>query len=182
MNNIINWFSSLSLAELLGVIGFILSTLIILVNLIRWIVRIPAGKRTQTELRFKLEDVNHEMFKKKGFVSFDLFVRNDGKAPVNILHVGLVMADGSELPIYEEPHKLKTPDISIIAPGQEAFFDNCDLFMTLNGNGTNYKKIIGFYADLRNSPRFYANADIHPLLNDQIVRGLLTDIKGLNGF
>lgn len=182
MNEILVWFEALTLAELLGVIGFILSVLIIFVGFIRWIFHFSKRTKITPALSFKLEDVNHEMFKKKGFVTFDLYVRNNGQIPIDLLQVGLLLSDGTELPIYDEPHKLKTPDISMINSGQEAFYDNCDLYLALNSSTPNYKKITGFYADMRNAPRFYAKADIHPLLNDQTLRGILTDRKGMNGF
>lgn len=181
-NQIISWFSGLSLAEKLGVIGFILSSLISIIYIIKWIAHLFRREKRKVSLSFKLEDVTHEMFKKKGFVTFDLYVRNDGDSPIEILQSGLILADGTEIPIYEEPHKIKAPDNVIVQPGHEAFYDNCDLFQILNVNGVNYKKIVGFYADVKGAPRFRTEGDIHPLMNDQIVRGILTDKKGLNGF
>lgn len=35
------------------------------------------------------------MFKKKGYVTFDLFVRNNGQVTVDLMQVGLLMSDGT---------------------------------------------------------------------------------------
>lgn len=176
------WFSSLDLADLLGVIGFVLSVIIILTNIIGRLSRIKKKDKSLPDLSFKLEDVKHEMFKKKGFVTFDLYIRNNGLQPVEILRTGFVLSDGTEKAIYQEPHKIKIPDVSILDPGAEAFYDDCDLFFTINDDGVNYKKITSAFVDLRDKSRYYADLDIHPFLNDLTIRGILTDKKGLNGF
>lgn len=178
----INWFVSLNQAEKLGVIGFVLSAALYLFMIIRGIIRLFSYKRTKATLSFIIEDVKHEVFKKKGYVLFDLYIRNNGSTPVEILQTGFVLSDGSERVIYGGPHMLKLPDNSLLLPGQEAFYDDCDLFYTLNTNGISYKKITGMFADIRNSERFYGKPDINPLLNDQTIRAILTDKKGLNGF
>ncbi len=120
-------------------------------------------------------------FQEKGFVSFDLYVRNNGTEPIDLIRVGFVMSDG-QVGIYQQPHVVKLPDISHLQAGQEAFYNDCDLFYVLNDEGINYKKIIGLFADVRNAPRVVVKSDVHPLLNDHAVRGILTDQKGLNGF
>ena len=38
------------------------------------------------------------------------------------------------------------------------------------------------FADVKNGKRFYGKTDINPILNDQTIRSILTDQKGLNGF
>lgn len=176
------WFASLDLADLLGVIGFFLSVIIILSKIIQAISKAARKDKSLPNFSFKLEDVTHEMFKKKGFVTFDLYIRNEGHSPVEILRTGFVLSDGSEKTIYQEPHKIKLPDISFLQPGSEAFYDNCDLFYTLNNDGICYKKITAIFIDLKDKPRYYGKTDIHPLLNDLTIRGILTDKKGMNGF
>lgn len=176
------WLGSLDLADLLGIIGFFLSSIIVLIKIIQLISKIGKKDRSKPKLAFKLEDVTYEMFKKKGFVTFDLYVQNDGYTPVEILRTGFTLSDGTEKTLYQEPHKIKLPDVSILEPGVEAFYDDCDLFFTINNDGVNYKKITGVFVDLKNKPRYYAELDIHPFLNDLTIRGNLTDKKGLNGF
>lgn len=178
----VRWFTSLNLAEKLGVIGFLLIILPYIILIIRGIARLFARKKEKVNLRFIVEDVKHEMFKKKGFVLFDLYIRNTGSTPVEILQAGFVLSDGSERAIYSEPHQLKLPDHTVLLPGQEAFYDNCDLFYALNENGVSYKKITGMFADVKNGARYYGTPDINPILNDQTIRAILTDQKGLNGF
>lgn len=179
---IFDWFSSLNLADLLGVIGFLLSALIFLVSIGRFFSRFFKREKSVLQFRTRIEDVTHQIFKKKGFVTFDLYIRNENHIPVEILRTGFVLSDGSEKTLYEEDHKLKLPDNSIIEPGREAFYNDCDLFYTLNNQGVCYKKIMGIFIDLKGKPRFVCKADIHPFLNDLTIRGILTDKKGMNGF
>ena len=180
--NISGWFASLDLADLLGIIGFFLSVIIILFEIIKTISRAARKDKSLPNFSIKLEDVTHEMFKKKGFVTFDLYIQNEGYSPVEILRTGFVLSDGSEKTLYQEPHKIKLPDVSILQPGSEAFYDNCDLFFTLNDDGICFKKITGIFVDVKDKPRYYGKTDIHPFLNDLTIRGILTDKKGVNGF
>ncbi|NMA12684.1 MAG: hypothetical protein GX933_05820 [Chloroflexi bacterium] len=178
----VSWFTLLNQAEKLGVVGFLLVALLYIILIICGITGLFARKKEMANLHFIIEDVKHEMFKKKGFVLFDLYIRNTGSTPVEILQTGFVLSDGSKRAIYSEPHQLKLPDHTILLPGQEAFYDNCDLFYALNENGVSYKKITGMFADVKNGKRFYGKTDINPILNDQTIRSILTDQKGLNGF
>ena len=177
-----NWVSSLDLADLLGVIGFLLSALMILISIVRILIRSFRREKSVLQFHTRIEDVTHQIFKKKGFVTFDLYIRNENHIPVEILRTGFVLSDGTEKTLYEEDHKLKRPDISIIEPGREAFYNDCDLFYTLNDQGVCYKKIMGIFIDIKDKPRFVSKVDIHPFLNDLTIRGILTDKKGLNGF
>ncbi len=176
------WLSGLNTAELLGVIGFALSVIICLVQIIRWICALFRGNKSDINLKFKLEDVTYEVFKKKGYVTFDLYIQNAGVSSVEIQRAGFLLSDKTEKAFYQEEHELKTPDRSVLEPGQEAFFDDIDLFYVLNDKKINYKKIIGFFVDIKGKPRYYAQSEIHPVLNDQTIRSTLTDKKGMNGF
>ena len=118
--------------------------------IIRLIVKlIRSMQKPALDIAFKLEDVTLESFRKKSFVTFDLYVQNIGRRPIEISRIGFVMADGSEKTFYQEPHVIKTPDRSVIGPGEEAFFDDCDLFYCLNERPPYYKKITGLFADIR---------------------------------
>ncbi len=179
---IFNWFSSLNIADLLGVIGFFLSTMIFIISIYRFLARLLKREKAVSQFQIRIEDVTHQMFKKKGFVTFDLYIQNESHFPVEISRTGFVLSDGSEKTLYEEDNKLKLPDISLLEPGRKAFYNDCDLFYTLNNQGICYKKITGFFIDIKDKPRFVGKADIHPFLNDLTIRSILTDKKGMNGF
>lgn len=179
----ITWFLSLEKADMLGVIAFIFSAILLLIYIIRffvWLIRklVKPG----LDLEFRLEDVRYETFKKKGFVTYDLYVQNHGHHPVEVIRAGVVLADGSKRTIYQEPHVLKEPDKKLLNPGEEAFYNDCDLYYTLNEKTPYFKKITGFFVDVKGNRRYSAEADIHALMNDQTVREVLTDNKGMNGF
>ena len=182
-SNEIEWFQSLERAEKMGVSAFWFCCLMVLATVICLIVSLLKKKsRPKINLDFKLEDAAFQSFRKKGFVTFDLYVQNIGRKAVEISRVGVVMADGSEKAIFQEPHVLKTPDKAALQPGEEAFYDDCDLYYCLNERPPYYKKIIGLFVDVKGYPRFIQKHDIPALLNDQTIRATLTDQKGVNGF
>lgn len=183
INAEINWYLTLEKAEFLGVTAFLICAVMILVLLIMLIVRIVRSfKKPPLDLAFKLDDAALESFRKKSFVTFDLYVQNIGRNPIEINRVGFVFADGSEKSFYQEPHVIKTPDRPVLPPGEEAFYNDCDLFYCLNERPPYYKIITGIFADVKGYPRFSKVADIPAVLNDQAIRAILTDQKGVNGF
>ena len=183
INTEINWYLSLEKADFLGVTAFLFCALVLLIIIIRLIVQLVRScRKPALNIAFKLEDVTLESFRKKSFVTFDLYVQNIGRRPIEISRVGFVMADGSEKTFYSEPHVIKTPDRPTIAPGEEAFFDDCDLYYCLNERAPYYKKVSGLFADVKGYPRLTRIADIPAVVNDQAIRAILTDKKGVNGF
>ncbi len=183
INTEINWYLSLGKADFLGVTAFLFCTLFLLILIIRLIIKVlKSFQKPALDLVFKLEDVTLESFRKRSFVTFDLYVQNTGRRPIEISRVGFVMADGSEKTFYQEPHQVKVPDRPAVAPGEEAFYDDCDLFYCLNERSPYYKKITGLFADVKGYPRFTKIADIPAVMNDQAIRAILTDKKGVNGF
>ncbi len=183
INNEINWYLSLEKAEFLGVTAFLFCALMVIIFIIRLIVKlIKSSQKPTLDIAFKLEDVQLESFRKKSFVTFDMYIQNIGRMPIEISRVGFVMADGSEKTFYQEPHVIKTPDRPVAAPGEEVFYDDCDLFYCLNERGPYYKKVVGLFADIKGYPRFKKLADIPAVMNDQAIRAILTDQKGVNGF
>jgi len=179
----INWYLSLEKADFLGVTAFLFCALFLIVLIIRLIARILGSfRKPEVDIVFKIEDVSLESFRKKSFVTFDLYVQNIGRSPIEISRVGFVMADGTEKTFYQEPHTIKVPDRPTIAPGEEAFYDDCDLFYCLNERPPFYKKITGLFADIKGYPRITKVADIPAVANDQAIRSILTDKKGVNGF
>ncbi len=183
INNEINWYVSLEKADFLGVTAFLFCALLLIIFIICLIVKlIKSLQKPALNLAFKLEDVTLESFRKKSFVTFDLYVQNIGRLPVEISRVGFLMADGSEKTFYQEPHVIKVPDRPAAGPGEEIFFDDCDLFYCLNERVPYYKKITGLFADVKGYPRYTKIADIPAVMNDQAIRSILTDQKGVNGF
>ena len=183
INNEINWYLSLEKAEFLGVTAFLFCALMLVILIIRLIVKlIRSMQKPALNVAFKLEDVTLESFRKKSFVTFDLYVQNIGSCPIEISRVGFMMADGSEKTFYQEPHVIKVPDRPNAAPGEEVFFNDCDLFYCLNERVPYYKKVVGLFADIKGYPRFQKLADIPAVMNDQAIRAILTDKKGVNGF
>lgn len=183
INDEIIWYLSLDKADFLGVTAFLFCALLILVFIIWLIVRIIRSfRKPALDIAFKMEDVALESFRKKSFVTFDLYVQNIGRKPIEISRVGFVMADSSEKTFYQEPHVIKVPDTQTVAPGEEAFFDDCDLFYCLNEKTPYYKKITGLFVDVKGYPRLTKIADIPAVMNDQAIRAILTDQKGVNGF
>ena len=148
INNEINWYLSLEKADFLGVTAFLFCVLVVLILIIRVIVKwIKSFQKPPLDLAFKMEDVRLESFRKRSFVTFDLYVQNTGRRPIEISRVGFVLADGSEKTFYQEPHVIKVPDRPVLPPGEEAFFNDCDLFYCLNERPPFYKKITGLFAD-----------------------------------
>ena len=183
INNEINWYLSLEKADFLGVTAFLFCVLLVIIWVISCIVKlIKKLQKPELDLVFKLEDVTLESFRKKSFVTFDMYVQNVGRTQVEISRVGFVMADGSEKTFYQEPHTIKVPDSPVAAPGEEVFYDDCDLFYCLNERTPFYKKITGLFADVKGYPRFTKTVDIPAVMNDQTIREILTDQKGVNGF
>ncbi len=179
----VNWYLSLDKASFLGVTAFLLWCLFILVLIIRLIViLVKKCRKPELSITFKVEDVTLECFRKKSFVTFDMYLQNIGRKPIEIKRVGFVMSDGSEKNFYEEQHIIKTPDHSALAPGEEAFYNDCDLFYCLSERPPYYKKITGLFADVTGYPRCVQTADIPAVMNDQAIRAVLTDKKGVNGF
>ena len=183
INNEINWYMSLEKADFLGVTAFLFCALLLVIFIIRLIVKlIKSFRKPALNIAFKLEDVTLESFRKKSFVTFDLYVQNIGRCPIEIDRVGFLMADGSEKTFYQEPHVIKVPDRPVANPGEEVFFNDCDLFYCLNERAPYYKKVTGLFADIKGYPRFEKLADIPAVINDQAIRAILTDKKGVNGF
>ncbi len=183
INSEFNWYLSLEKADFLGVTAFLFCALALIILIIKLLVElIRSMQKPALDIAFKLEDVTLESFRKKSFVTFDLYVQNIGRRPIEISRVGFVMADGTEKTFYQEPHVIKTPDRLTIGPGEEAFFNDCDLFYCLNEREPYYKKITGLFADIKGYPRFTKVADIPAVANDQAIRAILTDRKGVNGF
>ncbi|MBQ6518223.1 MAG: hypothetical protein IJI14_05860 [Anaerolineaceae bacterium] len=183
LNSEINWYLSLDKADFLGVSAFLFCTLLFICLIIWLIVKlIKSSQKPPLDISFKLEDAALESFRKKSFVTFDLYVQNTGRKQIEISRVGFVMADGSEKTFYQEPHVIKVPDRLTLAPGEEAFYDDCDLFYCLNERPPYYKKVVGLFVDIKGYPRFTKVADIPAVVNDQAIRSILTDQKGVNGF
>lgn len=183
INAEINWYLTLEKADFLGVTAFLICAVMLIVLLICLIVRIiKSFQKPPLDLAFKLDDAVLESFRKKSFVTFDLYVQNTGRSSVEISRVGFVFADGSEKTFYQEPHVIKVPDRPVLPPGEEAFYNDCDLFYCLNERPPFYKKITGIFADVKGYPRITKIADIPAVLNDQAIRAILTDKKGVNGF
>ena len=183
INAEINWYLSLEKADFLGVTAFLFCAAF-LVCLIIWLLvkLIKSSQNPPLDITFKLEDAALESFRKKSFVTFDLYVQNTGRRQIEISRVGFVMSDGSEKTFYQEPHVIKVPDRVVLAPGEEAFYDDCDLFYCLNERPPYYKKVTGLFADVKGYPRLTKVADIPAVVNDQAIRSILTDQKGVNGF
>lgn len=183
INSEINWYLTLEKADFLGVTAFLICALMVLCLLVILIIRIIRSfQKPPLDLEFKLEDATLESFRKRSFVTFDLYVQNTGRNQIEINRVGFVFADGSEKSFYQEPHIIKVPDRPVLPPGEEAFYNDCDLFYCLNERPPFYKKITGVFADVKGYPRFSKIADIPAVLNDQAIRTVLTDKKGVNGF
>ncbi len=183
INTEIDWYLSLEKADFLGVTAFLFCALALIILIIKLIVKLIGSMRKPAlDIAFKLEDVTLESFRKKSFVTFDLYVQNIGRCPIEINRVGFVMADGTEKTFYQEPHVIKTPDRNVIGPGEEVFYNDCDLFYCLNERVPYYKKITGLFADIKGYPRITKLADIPAVANDQAIRAILTDKKGVNGF
>lgn len=183
IQNEISWFVELEKADKLGVIAFLFCCLVTLIWVIRLIVRVIRKLSTpELNIDFRVEDVVYQAFRKKSFVTFDLYVQNHGRQPVEITRAGFIMADGSEKTLYSEPHVLKSPDKAELAPGEEAFYDDCDLYLCLNERPPYYKKIVGFFVDAKGYRRHSKTVEIPAIINDQTVRAALTDAKGVNGF
>ena len=179
----INWYLALDKANFLGVTAFLLWCLCILILIIRLIVKlVKKCRKPELNIAFKVEDVTIESFRKKSFITFDMYLQNLGRKPIEIKRVGFVMADGSEKTFYQEQHVIKTPDRVTLASGEEAFFNDCDLYYCLNERPPYYKKITGLFADVKGYPRCIKTADIPAVMNDQAIRAILTDKKGVNGF
>ena len=184
LENFPDWFFSIFDPRWAGIFGFLAFFLILLYLVIRlfaWLVRISKA-RPKASVQFKIDDVNHVLFKKKGYVTFDLYVSNSGSTPITVLQTGFVLSDGSELVIRDADGNAKKPDKPELEPGDNAFFDNCDFYYTITQHGINYKKIERLFVDLRAAGRIYGETNINPLLNDRHIRDILTDVKGLNGF
>ena len=183
INSEINWYLALEKADFLGVTAFLFCAVMLVCMIISLIVKlVKSTKKPDLDLAFKLEDAVLESFRKKSFITFDLYVQNTGKCPVEINRVGFVMSDGSEKTFYQEPHVIKVPDHQNLEPGEEAFYNDCDLFYCLNERPPYYKKITGIFADVKGYPRFTKSTDIPAIFNDQAIRVVLTDQKGVNGF
>ena len=182
-NNIdseIKWYLTLDKAEFLGVTAFLICMVMIIVLIILLIVHlVKSTKKPPLDLSFKIEDAVLESFRKR---SFDLYVKNIGRKEIEISRVGFVMSDGSEKTFYQEPHVIKVPDRVILAPGDEAYYDDCDLYYCLNERPPYYKKVTGLFVDVKGYPRLTKAADIPAIINDQAIRSELTDKKGVNGF
>ena len=183
IRNEINWYLTLEKADFLGVTAFLICAVMVLCLIIWIIVKlIKSSQKPPLDITFKLEDAALESFRKKSFVTFDLYVQNTGRKQIELSRVGFVMADGSEKTFYQEPHVIKVPDRIILAPGEEAFYDDCDLFYCLSERPPYYKKVTGLFADVKGYPRLTKLADIPAVVNDQAIRAVLTDKKGVNGF
>lgn len=183
INNEVNWYLSLEKADFLGVTAFLICAVMILCFIIWLIVKlIKSTQKPPLDISFKLEDSALESFRKKSFVTFDLYVQNTGRRQIEISRVGFVMADGSEKTFYQEPHVIKVPDKLVLEPGEEAFYNDCDLYYCLNERPPYYKKVTGMFADIKGYPRMTKVADIPAVVNDQAIRAVLTDQKGVNGF
>lgn len=183
INSEINWYLTLEKADFLGVTAFLFCAVMLVCLIIYLIVKlIKSSQKPPLDLTFKVEDAVLESFRKKSFVTFDLYVQNTGKCTLELSRVGFVMSDGSEKTFYQEPHVIKVPDRLTLEPGEEAFYDDCDLFYCLNERPPYYKKVVGLFADVKGYPRFTKVADIPAVFNDQAIRVVLTDQKGVNGF
>ncbi|MBQ3641479.1 hypothetical protein II906_06115 [bacterium] len=185
-NNInaeINWYLSLEKADFLGVTAFLICIIGFICLIVRLIIRlVKSYQKPPLSISFKIEDAVLESFRKKSFVTFDLYLQNTGRRPIEISRVGFVMSDGSEKTFYQEPHVIKAPDRLTLDPGEEAFYDDCDLYYCLSERPPYYKKVTGLFADIKGYPRFTKVADIPAVINDQAIRQMLTDQKGVNGF
>ena len=184
-NQFIDWFFTVfdpRWAQFFGFAAFWLLVVSFVIRCLAALIRRLTRKKTKPIIQFRIDDVNHALFKKKGYLTFDLILSNTSSIPFTILQAGVVLADGSEAVIRDEAGNAKTPDNSLVEPGQNALFDNCDFFYTVHRNGLVYKKIDRLFADLRGIGRVYGETNINPLLNDRQIRDILTDIKGLNGF
>ena len=183
INNEINWYLTLDKADFLGVTAFLICIVFILCLIIWGIVKlVKLTKKPPLDITFKIEDAALESFRKKSFVTFDLYVQNTGRKQIEISRVGFVMSDGSEKTFYQEPHVIKVPDRLFLAPGEEAFYDDCDLFYCLSERPPYYKKVTGLFIDVKGYPRLTKASDIPAVFNDQAIRAVLTDKKGVNGF
>ena len=183
INAEINWYLALEKADFLGVTAFLFCVIFLICLIIYLIVKlVKSNQKPPLDLTFKLEDAALESFRKKSFVTFDLYVQNTGRRQIEISRVGFVMSDGSEKTFYQEPHVIKVPDKLILEPGEEAFYDDCDLYYCLSERPPYYKKVTGLFADVKGYPRLTKTADIPAVVNDQAIRSLLTDKKGVNGF
>jgi len=183
INSEINWYLTLEKADFLGVTAFLICMVMIICLAVWLIIKlIKSSQKPPLDIVFKIEDAALESFRKKSFVTFDLYVQNTGRRQIEISRVGFVMADGSEKTFYEEPHVIKIPDRLSLAPGEEAFYNDCDLFYCLNERPPYYKKVTGLFVDVKGYPRLTKVADIPAVVNDQTIRSMLTDKKGVNGF
>ena len=183
INTQINWYLSLGKADFLGVTAFLICAVMLLCLIIRLFIKIiNSTRKPPLDIVFKIEDAALESFRKRSFVTFDLYVQNTGRRQIEISRVGFVMADGSEKTFYQEPHVIKVPDRVVLAPGEEAFYDDCDLFYCLSERPPYYRKVTGLFADVKGYPRLTKSADIPAVVNDQAIRSVLTDKKGVNGF
>ncbi len=183
INKEIFWYLTLEKADFLGVTAFLICIFLIFCLIIYIIVKlIKLSKKPPLDVIFKIEDAALESFRKKSFVTFDLYVQNISRRQIEISRVGFVMSDGSEKTFYQEPHVIKVPDRSFLSPGEEAFYDDCDLFYCLSERPPYYKKITGLFIDVKGYPRLTKVSDIPAVFNDQAIRAVLTDKKGVNGF
>lgn len=184
LENFPDWFFSIfdpRWAQIFGFISFFLICLYLLIRLIAWGFRALRQKAKPT-VQFTIDDVNHVVFKKKGYLTFDLYIANASATPLTILQTGFVLSDGSEIVIRDENENTKKPDKPEIEPGETAFFDNCDFYYTILRSGIIFKKIERLFVDVRGIGRVYGETNINPLLNDHQIREILTDAKGLHGF
>ena len=136
--------------------AFLFCALLLIVLIIRCIAKLVKKMRKPAlDIVFKIEDVTLESFRKRSFVTFDMYVQNVGRLPIEISRIGFVMADGTEKTFYQEPDVIKVPDRPTAAPGEEVFFDDCDLYYCLNERTPFYKKVTGLFADARKLPLRY---------------------------
>ena len=179
-----NGYMSLEeVADFLGVTAFLICAIALLCVCVWLVVRLVRSyQKPPLDITFKIEDASLESFRKRSFVTFDLYLQNTGRRQIEISRVGFVMADGSEKTFYQEPHIIKVPDRLTLDPGEEAFYDDCDLYYCLSERPPYYKKVTGLFADIKGYPRFTKVADIPAVVNDQTIRQMLTDRKGVNGF
>lgn len=183
INSEINWYLTLEKADFLGVTAFLICAIALLCVCVWLVVRLVRSyQKPPLDITFKIEDASLESFRKRSFVTFDLYLQNTGRRQIEISRVGFVMADGSEKTFYQEPHIIKVPDRLTLDPGEEAFYDDCDLYYCLSERPPYYKKVTGLFADIKGYPRFTKVADIPAVVNDQTIRQMLTDRKGVNGF
>ena len=93
INNEISWYLSLEKADFLGVTAFLFCALLLIILIIRLIVKlIKKCRKPALDIVFKIEDVTLESFRKRSFVTFDMYVQNVGRKPIEISRVGFVMA------------------------------------------------------------------------------------------